>query len=171
MRIGATVASLGLLLSLLVGISRTSFAMAAEGDLPRWLDAVHPVRRVPHRAETTVAVAVIAVVLIADVRGAIGFSSFAVLTYYGITNVSAWTLSPTERPSPKGLSALGFVGCIALGFSQTTSSIVGGAIVPLAPSCSWSGGVHHRRPKAPNRRAKSTERASPIGYRVTPART
>ncbi len=55
-RIGATVASLGVLLSLLLGVSRTTFAMAAERDLPRWLDAVHPVRRVPHRAEVAVAI-------------------------------------------------------------------------------------------------------------------
>ena len=72
--------------------------MAGERDLPRWLDAVHPTRRVPHRAELAVAVAVIAVVLVADVRGAIGFSSFAVLFYYAVANASAFTLTRRRAP-------------------------------------------------------------------------
>jgi hypothetical protein len=40
-------------------------------------------------------VLVSAIVLVADLRGAIGFSSFAVLTYYALANASAWRL--TER--------------------------------------------------------------------------
>ena len=87
-RVGAAVASLGVLLSLLAGVSRTTFAMAAERDLPGWFDAVHPRRRVPHRAEIGIGAAVIAIVAVADVRGAIGFSSFAVLLYYAIANAS-----------------------------------------------------------------------------------
>ena len=78
-RVGGTVAALGVLLSLLVGVSRTTFAMAADGLLPRWLAAVEPRRRVPHHAELAVGAVVLAVVLVADLRGAIGFSSFAVL--------------------------------------------------------------------------------------------
>jgi basic amino acid/polyamine antiporter, APA family len=123
---GAAVASLGVLLSLLVGVSRTGFAMAANGDLPRWFGAVHPRRRIPHRAEVAVAVAVIAVVAVADVRGAIGFSSFAVLGYYGVTNLAAWTMDPVERRWPRPLAALGLVGCVALAFSLPVASVVGG---------------------------------------------
>ena len=116
-RVGAAVASLGVLLSLLVGVSRTTFAMASERDLPGWLDAVHPTRRVPHRAELAVAIAVMAVVLVADVRGAIGFSSFAVLSYYAIANASALTLTGDERRWPRALAVLGLVGCAVLGLS------------------------------------------------------
>ena len=91
-RIGATVASLGVLLSLLAGVSRTAFAMAGDGDLPRFLASVHPRHRIPDRAELLVGAIVIAIVILADVRDAIGFSSFAVLTYYAIANASALTL-------------------------------------------------------------------------------
>ncbi len=129
MRIGAVVASLGVLLSLLVGVSRTTFAMASERDLPRWLDAVHPTRHVPHRAELAVAAAVIAVVLVADVRGAIGFSSFAVLFYYGVANASAFTLTATERRWPRALPVVGLIGCVALGFSLPAASIIGGVVL------------------------------------------
>jgi len=128
-RVGAAVGSLGVLLSLLVGVSRTTFAMAAERDLPGWLDAVHTERRVPHRAELIVAVAVIAIVAVADVRGAIGFSSFAVLTYYAIANASAWTLDRDERRWPKALAPIGMTGCIVLTVSLPTSSVAGGTAV------------------------------------------
>jgi hypothetical protein len=36
-----------------------------------------------------------------DLGGAIGFSSFAVLAYYGVANVSAWTQPPGQRRWPK----------------------------------------------------------------------
>ena len=131
-RVGGTVAALGVLLSLIVGVSRTAFAMAADGELPRWLDAVHPTHRVPHRAELAVGVLVAAVVLVADLRGAIGFSSFAVLTYYAIANASAWTLPPAQRRWPRPLSALGVVGCGLLAFTLPTASVIGGTAVLAA---------------------------------------
>ena len=96
-RVGGAVAALGVLLSLIAGVSRTAFAMAADGNLPRWLDAVHPTRRVPHHAELAAGALVTVLVLVADLRGAIGFSSFTVLTYYAIANASAWTLPGRRR--------------------------------------------------------------------------
>jgi APA family basic amino acid/polyamine antiporter len=128
-RVGAAVASLGVLLSLLVGVSRTTFAMAAERDLPGWLDAVHPTRRVPHRAELVVAAVVIAVVLVADLRGAIGFSSFAVLFYYLVANASAFTLSVEERRWPRPLSVVGAVGCVVLALALPAASVAGGTVL------------------------------------------
>jgi basic amino acid/polyamine antiporter, APA family len=128
-RIGAAVATLGVLISLLAGISRTVFAMASERDLPRWLGAVHPHHQVPHRAEITVGALVIAVVLLVDVRGAIGFSSFAVLVYYGITNAAAWTLSRHERRWPRVLTAVGLLGCLTLAVNLPLESIIGGVVL------------------------------------------
>lgn len=137
-RLGAAVASLGVLLSLLVGVSRTSFAMAGEGDLPRWLDAVHPTHRVPHRAELLVAAAVIAVVLAVDVRGAIGFSSFAVLFYYAVANASAFTLAPAERRWPRALTVAGLIGCVALGVALPLASVIGGTALIGAGALVWA---------------------------------
>lgn len=128
-RAGAAVASLGVLLSLVVGISRTMFSMAANRDLPQWLAAVHPRYKVPHRAELLVGALVAAVVSLADIRSAIGFSSFAVLTYYAITNASALSLSPAERRWPKGLAVAGLVGCVLLALSLPVRSVLGGVIV------------------------------------------
>jgi APA family basic amino acid/polyamine antiporter len=128
-RVGAAVASLGVLLSLLVGVSRTTFAMAGERDLPGWLDAVHPTRRVPHRAELVVAAAVIVIVCTADLRGAIGFSSFAVLFYYLVANAAAFTLSSEERRWPRPVAVVGGVGCVVLALALPAASIIGGTVL------------------------------------------
>ena len=113
-RVGAAAASLGALLALMTGIGRTSLAMARENDLPRWLAAVHPRYRVPHRAEVALAIVVVALVLTVDLRGAIGFSSFGVLVYYAVANLSAWTQTGAHRRFPRILQAVGLVGCLAL---------------------------------------------------------
>ena len=109
-RAGAAVASLGVLLSLLAGVSRTVFSMAANRDLPGALDHVSERHRVPDYAEIVVAVFVIAVVVAADVRHAIGFSSFGVLLYYAIANASAYTLSSEALRWPRWLTVAGHRG-------------------------------------------------------------
>jgi APA family basic amino acid/polyamine antiporter len=128
-RVGGTVAALGVLLSLLAGVSRTGFAMARDRHLPAWLDAVHPRHRTPHRAELTVGVLVVLIVAIADLRGAIGFSSFAVLTYYAIANASALTQPDGERRWPRWLQVVGLAGCVLLAFSLPLQAVVGGSIL------------------------------------------
>jgi basic amino acid/polyamine antiporter, APA family len=143
-RIGGTVAALGVLLSLIVGVSRTIFAMAANGEMPRVLDAVHPRHRVPHRAELAVGTVVTAVVLVADLRGAIGFSSFAVLTYYAITNAAALTLSREQRRWPRGLAVLGLAGCCVLAFTLPSASIIGGLSVLTIGALAWFVRQRHR---------------------------
>ena len=141
-RVGGAVAALGVLLSLIVGVSRTAFAMAANGELPRWLDAVHPTHRVPHRAEVAVGALVAIVVLVADLRGAIGFSSFSVLAYYAIANASAWTLPRPQRRWPRWLSALGVVGCTALAFTLPTASVLAGTAVLAVGAVVWLIRMH-----------------------------
>ena len=131
-RIGAAVASLGVLLSLIVGVSRTTFAMAATGDLPGWLDAVHPRYRVPHRAEIAIGAAVLALVAVLDVSGAIGFSSFAVLVYYAVTNASALTLPPDGRRRSRLIAVLGLVGCLGVATSLPGAAVMSGVILLAA---------------------------------------
>jgi basic amino acid/polyamine antiporter, APA family len=141
-RVGGTIAALGVLLSLIAGISRTVFAMAADGELPRPLAAVHPRHRVPHRADLVVGAAVVALVLLTDLRAAIGFSSFCVLTYYAIANASAWTLPAEHRRWPRGLAGAGLVGCVVLAATLPARSVVVGAGVLAAGAAVWA--LRHR---------------------------
>jgi APA family basic amino acid/polyamine antiporter len=142
-RVGGTIAATGVLLSLIAGVSRTVFAMAADGALPRWLDAVHPDHKVPHRAELTVGVVVTALVVAADLRGAIGFSSFAVLTYYGIANASAWTLPRHQRRWSRALAGAGLIGCAVLAATLPARTVIAGVLVLVVGAGSWV--VRHRR--------------------------
>lgn len=146
-RAGGAIASLGVLLSLLAGVSRTALAMARNRELPAVLDAIHPRHRVPHRAELAIAALVIAAVLFTDLRGAIGFSSFSVLTYYAIANASAWTLTDHERRWPKPLAALGVIGCLALAFTLPVAAAVTGAAVLAAGAIIWRAGLRRQVPQ------------------------
>lgn len=130
-RIGGAAASLGALLALVAGVGRTTLAMARHDDLPRWLGAVHPRHRVPHHAEVAVAVAVCALALTVDLRGAIGFSSFGVLIYYLVANLSALTQDDAHRRFPRVLQVLGVVMCAVLVVTLPASAVIGGLTVFL----------------------------------------
>ncbi len=128
-RVGAAAAALGALLALLAGISRTALAMARERDLPTGLAAVHPRTRIPHRAQAVVGIAVVALVLVADLRGAIGFSSFGVLVYYAVANLSAMRQPAAERRWPRALNLVGLAGCLVLVVTLPLAAVIGGVIV------------------------------------------
>jgi basic amino acid/polyamine antiporter, APA family len=128
-RLGGAAASLGALLALIAGLGRMVLAMARERDLPGWLDAVHPRYRVPHRAEAALGAVITALVLTVDLRGAIGFSSFGVLLYYLVANLSAFTQPREQRRFPRPLQVLGAVLCVVLVLALPVSAVVLGAAV------------------------------------------
>lgn len=128
-RIGAAAASLGALLAMIAGIGRTSLAMARNRDLPGWFAAVHPRFSVPYRAELVLGAVVCVLVACTDLRGAIGFSSFGVLLYYCIANVSAWTQDRAHRRYPRFLAVAGAIGCPVLVATLPTASVVAGLVV------------------------------------------
>ncbi|MEW2582682.1 APC family permease [Streptomyces virginiae] len=126
-RVGAALAALGSLLALVLGVSRTVLAMARDGHLPRALAAVHPRHRVPRHAELAVGAVVAVLTATADLRGAIGFSSFGVLAYYAIANASAWTLDSGVKG--RAVAAVGLSGCVVLACALPFASVVAGAAV------------------------------------------
>lgn len=144
-RVGAAVAALGSLLALILGISRTTLAMARDRHLPHALASVHPKFKVPHRAELVVGAVVAVLAATTDVRGAIGFSSFGVLVYYAVANAAAWTLTPVEAltdtptdaptDTPVGgrpariIPVVGLTGCLVLAAALPVSSVISGAAV------------------------------------------
>ncbi|MFH8873195.1 APC family permease [Streptomyces griseus] len=140
-RVGATVAALGSLLALILGVSRTTLAMARDHHLPHALAAVHPKYKVPHRAELLVGAVVATVAATADVRGAIGFSSFGVLAYYAVANASAFTLTPAEGRPARLIPVVGLAGCLVLAFALPLSSVVTGAAVLAAGAGAF--GIRH----------------------------
>jgi APA family basic amino acid/polyamine antiporter len=125
-RIGGALASLGALLALIAGVGRTTLAMARNHDLPHWLAAVHPRHQVPHHAEIALAVVVSALVLTTDLRSVIGFSSFGVLLYYLIANLSAARQQAEQRRWPRALNIVGAAGCVTLVATLPLPSVIAG---------------------------------------------
>jgi APA family basic amino acid/polyamine antiporter len=124
----AGVAALAALLALVAGVSRTVFAMADEGDLPRLLATVHPTRRVPHRAEAAVGACVIVAVLAGGLVAALSFSAFAVLLYYAVANAAAWKLHGEERRFPRWLAVAGLASCLLLAASLPLETVLRGIV-------------------------------------------
>ncbi|OMB93560.1 transporter [Mycobacterium colombiense] len=128
-QIGAVVAAVGSLLALILGVSRTTLAMARDRHLPHALAAVHPRFGVPHRAELLIGVVVAILAATTDLRDAIGFSSFAVLIYYAVANAAAFTLGPDEGRPHRAIPVIGLLGCVVLAFAMPLWSVLSGVVV------------------------------------------
>jgi APA family basic amino acid/polyamine antiporter len=126
--IGAGIAALGVLLNLIPGVSRTSLAMARERELPHFFAHIDGARSLPLRAELTVAALVIVLVVVVDLRSAIGISGVAVLTYYAITNAAALTLRHDQRRWPPVIAVVGLLGCVVLVAALPPRAVVTGLV-------------------------------------------
>ncbi|SKU83935.1 exopolyphosphatase [Mycobacteroides abscessus subsp. abscessus] len=100
--------------------------MARDRHLPHTLATVHPKYGVPYRAEILVGLVISVFAATADLRGAIGFSSFAVLVYYAVANASAWTLTPSQGRPARIIPAVGLVGCVIVSLALPLSSVAAG---------------------------------------------
>ena len=85
-------------------------------------------------------------VLTADLRGAIGFSSFAVLAYYAIANASAWTLGREEGRPPRFIPVVGMLGCAVLAFALPMTSVLwGAAVLCVGAALYWARRIGARK--------------------------
>src|SRR5699024_852885 len=137
MVVGAAVASLGALIPLVLGVSRATAAMAADGHLPRALSDDHERYGVPHRAEAVDAAVLIVLVLLVDLRDGVACSAFGLLIYYTITIAEARRLGPDEDGSPLVVRRGGLVGCVVLACSLPLPIVVVGMVVLGVGACLW----------------------------------
>jgi APA family basic amino acid/polyamine antiporter len=114
--LGAITAMLGVLLNLLLGLSRVVLAMARRGDLPPALARVDEPSASPRRAVAVTGLAIAGLTLLGSIRTTWSFSAFTVLLYYAITNLAALRLPAAHRRYPRWTAALGLVACLGLAF-------------------------------------------------------
>lgn len=112
-RVGAVVATASVLLSVLVGVSRTAAAMAAGGDLPGSLARLGS-RGTPWRADLLGGVVAAGLAVAAGPAAAIALSACSVLVYYAVANAAALRLRAEQRRFPAWTGALGLVLCVGL---------------------------------------------------------
>jgi len=105
----ALTAMLGVLLNLVLGLSRVLLAMGRRNDMPA--------RTADPRVATIVMGVVIALIaLVGNIKTTWSFSAFTVLVYYALTNLAALKLSAEHRRYPRWIAAIGLVGCLSLAF-------------------------------------------------------
>ncbi|MGF1670428.1 MAG: APC family permease [Balneolaceae bacterium] len=114
--IAAITAMLGVLLNLLLGLSRVMLGMARRRDLPHGLAKINLENQSPTRAVWVTGGIIGLLVLSGDVVFTWSFSAFTVLIYYAITNLSALFLPAELRLYPRVIPALGLFGCLFLAF-------------------------------------------------------
>jgi basic amino acid/polyamine antiporter, APA family len=114
--LAAITAMLGVLLNLLLGLSRVLLAMGRRGDAPPALARIDGRRASPRVAVVVTGVAIAGLTLIGSVKTTWSFSAFTVLVYYALTNLAALRLPAEHRRYPRALPALGLVSCLGLAF-------------------------------------------------------
>jgi APA family basic amino acid/polyamine antiporter len=125
----AGIASLGSLLGILAGLSRTSLAMARERDLPGRLGWIWPRTSAPVAAEATMAALAVLGVLLLDPVQLVGFSASSVLGYYAIAHLAARAQPAAERWLPRAIQYAGVVGCLLLSLTLPPQSVLASALV------------------------------------------
>jgi APA family basic amino acid/polyamine antiporter len=114
--VGAITAMLGVLLNLILGLSRMLFAMGRQGDMPGVFGRIAEESATPRAAVLMVGGMTAALVLLGDVRTTWSFSAFTVLIYYSVTNLSALALPAEVRLYPKAVAWIGLACCLVLAF-------------------------------------------------------
>ena len=133
----AAVATLGSLLALLAGMSRTASEMANDAELPKALSKKLK-NGSPALAEVIISLLVIVLVVSGSILLTIGLSSFAILSYYAIANLAAYRQPRSETARAKWLNLLGLGLCVLLGLSVPFGGLVlGASILTVALILRW----------------------------------
>jgi len=114
--VGAITAMLGVLLNLLLGLSRVLLAMGRRGDMPRAVARIDPRSATPAIAVIVMAVVIGILALAGNVKTTWSFSAFTVLVYYAINNLAALRLPPDQRRFPRWIAWAGLFACAFLAF-------------------------------------------------------
>jgi APA family basic amino acid/polyamine antiporter len=114
--IGAITAMLGVLLNLLLGLSRVLLAMGRRGDMPPAVAHLNRTGTTPTVAVIAIGTAIAVLTLIGNVKTTWSFSAFTVLIYYALTNLAALRLGPGERLYARSIAWIGLGACLFLAF-------------------------------------------------------
>ncbi len=132
MAVGALTAMVGVLLNLVLGLSRVALAMARRGDMPRALAHVSKRKGSPWPAVLAVGAAIGAIAALGDLGYAWSLSAFTVLVYYAINNGAALRLPPAARLYPRVIPWMGLAACASLALMiEPGVMLVGAALIVI----------------------------------------
>jgi basic amino acid/polyamine antiporter, APA family len=140
---GAVTAMLGVLLNLLLGLSRVVLAMARRGDMPARFARIDSESASPRAAVVLVGAIIAGLAAIGSVKTTWSFSAFTVLVYYALTNLAALQLPAEARLYPRWIPATGLVCCLGLAF-WVEPKIWAAGLVLIAVGILWHLGFRTR---------------------------
>ncbi|PKL79432.1 MAG: amino acid permease [Candidatus Melainabacteria bacterium HGW-Melainabacteria-1] len=114
--IGAITAMLGVVLNLILGVSRVLLAMGRRQDMPSALARLNQAQSTPTLAVMMVGLIIAGLVLLGHVKTTWSFSAFTVLIYYALTNLAALRIPAAERLYPRWVALVGLLACTGLAF-------------------------------------------------------
>ncbi len=109
--IGGLIATASVLLTTILGVSRMSFAMAQNNDLPKLLGKIHPKFDTPCPAIIISGILMIILIFVSNLSQIVAVSTLSSLIYYGIGNFSALRLKLKERVYPQVIPLMGIISC------------------------------------------------------------
>jgi APA family basic amino acid/polyamine antiporter len=127
--VGAVTAMLGVLLNLILGLSRVLLAMGRRSDMPLIVSRLDGTGRTPTAAVLLVGGVVAGLVLIGDVKTTWSFSAFTVLIYYALTNLCALRMKASERLHPRIVPMMGLAASLFLAFWVPTNIWIAGLVL------------------------------------------
>lgn len=114
--LGALTAMLGVLLNLILGLSRVLLAMGRRRDMPFVVTRLKSSHATPYVSVCLVGLVVAGLAAIGSVKTTWTFSAFTVLIYYAITNLAALRLGESDRLYPRVFAWCGLGACLFLAF-------------------------------------------------------
>lgn len=145
--VGAVTAMAGVLLNLLLGLSRVLLAMGRRGDMPGIVTRIDMRRSSPVASVVVVGAIILGLTLMGSIKTAWSFSAFTVLVYYSLTNLAALRLPAEHRLYPRAWAIGGLVSCLFLAF-QVAPAIWGVGLGLIAVGLGWhrvARALHHAR--------------------------
>jgi len=130
---GALLATASVLLTSILGVSRMAYAMAKRKDIPEALSKLHPKHNTPYYSIWISGALMALLVLIIDLSKVVAISTFALLFYYSVANISALRLTPEKRLYPRFIPIFGTGSCLALlvfiFFASPKAWMIGSAVL------------------------------------------
>ncbi len=147
MAVGAVTAMLGVLLNLVLGLSRVLLAMGRRRDMPQVVARLDAAQTTPYVAVLVMGTVIGSLVLLGDVKTTWSFSAITVLLYYALTNLSALQLTDDQRLFPRWVAYAGLASCLFLTFwvSVRIYLVVGGL---LGVGLAWKWVMNRSQAKA-----------------------
>ncbi len=130
--LGGLVATASVLLTSILGVSRMAFSMARRKDLPSALSRLHNKFSTPYFSILGTGILMAILSVLVDLTPVVAVSTFALLFYYSITNISAFKLKENNIRH-KILPIIGLSTCLILlvfiVFVSQMAAIIGAIIL------------------------------------------